>query len=308
MYENPTEVEDIRAGYETWRLANPETKNQHSQYYKRWMRQIQWPLNKPSDEYLAKSATGSASSSGNWTQQGPWHYDPEVAMYFEVQSPGACHVYTVEQAPSNPEVVYCGTATAGMYRSENKGLNWDLISGDLPVTGVYSIAISPSDADVIFLGSSNGNLYKSYNGGMTWDVCGNNAYQSSSRWYRTIMFHENGILAATNDGLWFSEDLGDSMQLIQAGEFMELERHPTDPSVIYTVKLQGSETIFMKSVDGGLSFSNSGVGSGWPTIDSGSEQKRTEISVSMAEPDAVYALAAGSTPDGGGTVWILCVT
>lgn len=300
MYENPTEVEDIRAGYETWRLANPETKNQHSQYYKRWMRQIQWPLNKPSDEYLAKSATASASSSGNWTQQGPWHYDPEVAMYFEVQSPGACHVYTVEQAPSNPEVVYCGTATAGMYRSENKGLNWDLISGDLPVTGVYSIAISPSDADVIFLGSSNGNLYKSYNGGMTWDVCGNNAYQSSSRWYRTIMFHENGILAATNDGLWFSEDLGDSMQLIQAGEFMELEQHPTDPSVIYTVKLQGSETIFMKSVDGGLSFSNSGVGSGWPTIDSGSEQKRTEISVSMAEPDAVYALAAGSTPDGGG--------
>ncbi len=300
MYENPTEVEDIRAGYETWRLANPETKNQHSQYYKRWMRQIQWPLNKPSDEYLAKSATASASSSGNWTQQGPWHYDPEVAMYFEVQSPGACHVYTVEQAPSNPEVVYCGTATAGMYRSENKGLNWDLISGDLPVTGVYSIAISPSDADVIFLGSSNGNLYKSYNGGMTWDVCGNNAYQSSSRWYRTIMFHENGILAATNDGLWFSEDLGDSMQLIQAGEFMELEQHPTDPSVIYTVKLQGSETIFMKSVDGGLSFSNSGVGSGWPTIDSGSEQKRTEISVSLAEPDAVYALAAGSTPDGGG--------
>ena len=74
MYENPTEVEDIRAGYETWRLANPETKNQHSQYYKRWMRQIQWPLNKPSDEYLAKSATASASSSGNWTQQGPWHY------------------------------------------------------------------------------------------------------------------------------------------------------------------------------------------------------------------------------------------
>ena len=120
MYENPTEVEEIRAGYETWRLANPETKNQHSQYYKRWMRQVQWPLNKPSDDYLVKSATESTYSSGNWTQQGPWHYDPEVAMYFEVQSPGACHVYTVEQAPSNTDVVYCGTATAGMYRSQNK--------------------------------------------------------------------------------------------------------------------------------------------------------------------------------------------
>ena len=300
MYENPKEVEEIRAGYETWRLANPETKNQHSQYYKRWLRQVQWPINKPSDAYLEISTTANVSNSGNWTQQGPWHYDPEVAMYFQVQSPGACHVYTVEQAPSNPDIVYCGTATAGMYRSENKGLNWDLISGDLPVTGVYSIAISPSDADLIFLGSSNGNLYKSNNGGMTWNVCGNQAYQSSSRWYRTIVFYENGILAATNDGLWLSEDLGDSMQLIQAGEFMELEQHPTDPSVLYTVKLQGSETIFMKSIDGGLSFSNSGVGVGWPTIGGGSEQKRTEISVSIAEPDAVYALAAGSTPDGGG--------
>ncbi|MBT5148304.1 MAG: PKD domain-containing protein [Flavobacteriales bacterium] len=300
MYENPKEVEEIRAGYETWRLANPETKNQHSQYYKRWLRQVQWPINKPSDAYLEISTTANVSNSGNWTQQGPWHYDPEVAMYFQVQSPGACHVYTVEQAPSNPDIVYCGTATAGMYRSENKGLNWDLISGDLPVTGVYSIAISPSDADLIFLGSSNGNLYKSNNGGMTWNVCGNQAYQSSSRWYRTVVFYENSILAATNDGLWLSEDLGDSMQLIQAGEFMELEQHPTDPSVLYTVKLQGSETIFMKSIDGGLSFSNSGVGVGWPTIGGGSEQKRTEISVSIAEPDAVYALAAGSTPDGGG--------
>ena len=300
MYENPTEVEEIRAGYETWRLANPETKNQHSQYYKRWMRQVQWPLNRPSDDYLVKSATANSSSSGNWTQQGPWHYDPQVAMYFEVQSPGACHVYTVEQAPSNPDVVYCGTATAGMYRSENKGLNWNLISGDLPVTGVYSIAISPSDANLIFLGSSNGDLYKSNDGGITWNECGDAAYQSGSRWYRTLMFCENGILAATNDGLWFSDDLGDSMQLIQAGEFMELEQHPTDPSVLYTVILQGSGTIFMKSVDGGLSFSSSGVGSGWPIIEGGSEQKRTEISVSMAEPDAVYALAAGSTPDGGG--------
>jgi hypothetical protein len=47
--------------------------------------------------------------NGIWEEMGPWSYDPEVAMAFQVQSPGACHVYTVEQAKANHEIVWCGT-------------------------------------------------------------------------------------------------------------------------------------------------------------------------------------------------------
>ena len=237
------------------------------------MRQMQWPLIKPDTEYIERSSISKnnrSGRSGGWSQLGPWHYDPEVAMYFEVQSPGACHVYTVEQAYSNPDIVYCGTATAGMYRSQDKGLNWDLISGDLPETSVYSIAISNEDADLVFLGSGNGHLYRSENGGTTWTTCGSVAFQNSSRWYRTLMMTDLGLFAATNNGLWFSDDLGNSMQFIASGEFMELERHPVDQNIIYTVKLQGGATRFMKSIDGGMSFDY--TGNGWPIISTGHQQ------------------------------------
>ncbi|HIO16116.1 MAG TPA: hypothetical protein EYN19_04645, partial [Flavobacteriales bacterium] len=291
MYETPEKVGEIREGYESWRGLNPEAKTSHSQFYKRWMRQAQWTVD-------ANPLVGERS--GSWSEVGPWHYDPEVAMYFEVQSPGACHVYTVEQSYSNPDVIYCGTATAGMYKSVDKGLNWDLISRDLPVTDVYSIAISKTDENVVFLGSGNGDLYRSMDGGISWAVCGSSSYQSTSKWYRTLMMTDLGLFAATDEGLWFSDDLGTSMQLILAGEYMELEQHPTIPNIIYTVRLQSTSTKFLRSVDGGMTFATAGVGAGWPTAPSGNEQKRTEIAVSAANPDAIYALAAGETAEGGG--------
>nr|MBC8150598.1 T9SS type A sorting domain-containing protein [Bacteroidota bacterium] len=216
----------------------------------------------------------------------------------QVQSPGACHVYTVEQSYSNPDVIYCGTATAGMYRSNDKGMTWTLITRDLPVTGVYSIAISETDEDVVFLGSGNGHLYRSDDGGENWTLCGDEAYTNTQRWYRTLMITEEGIFAATDNGLWFSNDMGETMQQISQGEFMELEQHPTAENIIYTVKLQGGGTRFMRSLDGGMNFEY--VGDGWPETPSGNEQKRTEIAVSEAEPDAVFALASGDTPEGGG--------
>ena len=291
MYSGDVSIEEVRRDFEQWRLENPFSKTQHTQFYKRWMRQAQW----------GQSDTNSvqrAERSGSWSEVGPWHYDPEVAMYFQVQSPGACHVYTVEQSYSNPDVIYCGTATAGMYRSNDKGMTWTLITRDLPVTGVYSIAISETDEDVVFLGSGNGHLYRSDDGGENWTLCGDEAYTNTQRWYRTLMITEEGIFAATDNGLWFSNDMGETMQQISQGEFMELEQHPTAENIIYTVKLQGGGTRFMRSLDGGMNFEY--VGDGWPETPSGNEQKRTEIAVSEAEPDAVFALASGDTPEGGG--------
>ena len=290
MYESPEEVEAIRSGFEAWRTDHPLVKDAHTQYYKRWQRQAQW--DKP------EAYKRNAVRSGSWSEMGPWHYDPEVAMYFEVQSPGACHVYTVEQAPTNPDVVYCGTATSGLYKSINKGLNWELMTRDLPVTSVYSIAVSELDENVVWMGEGDGQLWKSIDGGASWETCGQNAFANSDKWYRTLKKTPEGLLAATDDGLWRSDDGGATMQLVVNGEFMEIEQHPTNSSIFYAVMLNGNTTRFYKSTDGGVSFTTSGAG--WPVPASGSEQKRAEISVSLAAPDAVYALCSGSSDGLGG--------
>ena len=85
-------------------------------------------------------------------------------MQFQVQSPGACHVYTVEQAPSNHEVVWCGTATAGAWKSIDHGAHWTLMTRDLPLTSVYSVAIHPEDELRVWVGSGSGQLWRTEDG------------------------------------------------------------------------------------------------------------------------------------------------
>lgn len=83
MYSGEDVAEDVRAGYEIWQAKNPTIKNQHTQFYKRWMRQMQWPLVQPESGYIERterSKNDRFSRSGSWTELGPWHYDPEVAM------------------------------------------------------------------------------------------------------------------------------------------------------------------------------------------------------------------------------------
>ena len=95
------------------RKENPDVKNQHSQYYKRWLRQADWSMPSADEAYVQAYREANLMRSGEWSQMGPWHYDPEVAMYFQVQSPGSCHVYTVEQSESNPDVCVLRNGNCG---------------------------------------------------------------------------------------------------------------------------------------------------------------------------------------------------
>ena len=106
------------------------------------------------------------------------------------------------------------------------------------------------------------------------------------------------LFAATNYGLFRSENDGETMIQVSSGEYMELAFHPTDPSICYTIQLLGESTVFKRSTDGGVSFATGA--SGWPGVGIDDGQRRCELAVTPADPDRVVVLAAGSTPDGGG--------
>ena len=299
---NPIEV---RKAYESFYKENEFVKNRHTQFYKRWMRQV-WPLTSsngdiinPSelrwqDDYLEDyHAVQTARMAGEWEEMGPWHWDPEVALDFFVQSPGACHVYTVEQSDSNPDVVWAGTATAGAWKSTDKGLHWNLMTREMLITGTYSISIDPNDEDIVLIEGSGG-IYKSTDGGVTWNITGDNNFQDTNLWTRDLRHfpgESDRMLAATNGGLYYSDDSGSNWTEVGAGEFMEIEFHPNTNNTIYAVKLINDNTLFQKSVDGGLSWSSGAIG--WPTPVLGDHQKRCEIAVSADAPDIVYVLASG---------------
>ena len=166
MYaDNPDEGAVINT-YTNFYKKNELVKNKHTQYYKRWLRGISRFSN-------AKPTLKTSKSSNQWECVGPWDFDKDAAS--RSYAPGAAHVYTVEQAVSNPNVLYAGSATAGAWKTTDKGANWELITRYLDIGGVYAIEIDFTNPDIVYI-SPFGGIYKSYDGGANWTVIGDAAF------------------------------------------------------------------------------------------------------------------------------------
>ncbi|MDA9807970.1 T9SS type A sorting domain-containing protein [Flavobacteriales bacterium] len=292
MYaENPDEGEVINA-YTDYYKKNELVKNKHIQYYKRWLRGISRFSN-------AKPTLKTSKSSNEWKCVGPWDFDKDAAS--RSYAPGAAHIYTIEQAASNPNVLYAGSATAGAWKTIDKGDNWNLITQDLFLNGVYAIEIDFTNPEIIYI-SGNGGIYKSYDGGVNWTVIGNATFTALSHSTKDIKLSttNNQILfIASDEGLFKSIDGGNNFTLIMNGNFLEIEFHPSNPNTMYFVKQAGDSTLFYRSDNGGNTLTN--FTNGWPNPNSvGGQQKRTEIAISPAAPDKIVALATGSANGGSG--------
>jgi photosystem II stability/assembly factor-like uncharacterized protein len=87
-------------------------------------------------------------------------------------------VARVAGVPGNPLVYYAATASGGVWKSEDGGIDWKPIFDDQPISSIGSIAVAASDPNVIYVGSGEANIrgnvgdgngiYKSTDAGKTW--------------------------------------------------------------------------------------------------------------------------------------------
>ena len=291
MYsQNPDQGEVIKL-YEEFYKTNKFIKNKHTQYYKRWIRNI----SRSSDE---KIQVNNSEKSNQWQCVGPWDFDKDAAS--RSYAPGAAHIYTVEQAINNNNVLYAGSATAGAWKTMNKGLNWELITKELDIGTVYSIEIDFLDYNTVYI-SGNGGIYKSTDGGLNWNLIGDQNFNSTSHAIVDIKLNPDNnqiLFVASNNGLYKSIDGGNNFTEIISGEFLEIEFHPHSSDTMYFVKKDSDKTIFYRSDDGGTILTQ--YNNGWPDPLPGDHQRRTEIAVSPDDPNKIVALATGSANGGSG--------
>ena len=98
--------------------------------------------------------------------------------------PGAMsgRVTTIDVQRNRPEVIYVGTASGGLWRSESSGVEWEALFDDQPTQSIGAVAIAPSNPDVIWVGTGEGNprnshssgrgVFRSIDGGNTWEFMG----------------------------------------------------------------------------------------------------------------------------------------
>ncbi|MDP7568211.1 MAG: PKD domain-containing protein, partial [Flavobacteriales bacterium] len=291
MYaDNPDEGAVINA-YTDYYKKNELVKNKHTQYYKRWLRGISRFSN-------AKPTLQTSKSSNQWECIGPWDFDKDAAS--RSYAPGAAHVNTVEQSISNPNILYAGSATAGAWKTIDKGDSWSLITANLEIFGSYAIEIDHTNPDIVYI-SGPGGINKSYDGGVNWTVIGDATFTSLSHWNRDIKLNPNNnqiLFVASSQGLFKSIDGGSNFTTVSPGNFQEIEFHPNSADTMYFIKEGNLKTEFYRSDDGGNTLTL--YNNGWPNPASGDEQLRTEIAVSPADPDKIVALATGSANGGSG--------
>ena len=87
-------------------------------------------------------------------------------------------ITAIDVVNANPDIMYVGAASGGVWKSESGGIDWKPIFDEQPLQGIGAITIQQSNPDVIWVGTGEVNprnslnggygIYKSLDGGKSW--------------------------------------------------------------------------------------------------------------------------------------------
>jgi hypothetical protein len=91
-------------------------------------------------------------------------------------------ITAIDVVTSNPDIMYAGSASGGLWKSTSGGVKWEPIFEDQPTASIGAVAIQQSNPSVIWVGTGEGNprnslnggygIYKSLDGGKSWQSMG----------------------------------------------------------------------------------------------------------------------------------------
>ena len=223
---------------------------------------------------------------------------------------------------SQPNTYYVGYTGGGVWKTENAGHSWKVISDGPSGAGmngsIGAIAVSESDPNVVYVGtgehavrgqsSSFGNgMFRSTDAGRTWSRIG----LESSRQIAQVRVHPTNpdlVYAAVQGdrwkgtaerGVYRSSDGGKSWALLLKGAnatsgASDLAMDPSNPRILYAafwdhqrlpwqVRSGGAGSGIWKSTDGGDTWTR--LSEGLPKL-----MGKIGVTVSPANPDRLYAI------------------
>lgn len=196
--------------------------------------------------------------------------------------------------PVDPEIIWAGSATGGIWKSVNGGEKWFPVTDELPSMIISDIEVNPNNRNMILAGTGNDKflsinlgpgvgVLKSTDNGVSWHQTGFNFLSGQNVSVSKILWKPgsaDSVYMAASNGLWLSANNGDTWSLLRSGRISALDFDEGSPNNIYSVIR--SEGVF-KSTDGGESWNL--MTNGLPT---GSAIGFSSLSVSKSDPEIMY--------------------
>ena len=248
-------------------------------------------------------------------------------------------VTSIDAVYNNPTTIYLGTASGGVWKTENGGASWTPVFDEQPIQNIGAVAITQSNSSVVWAGTGEGNprnsvslgegIYKSLDGGKTWKCMG---LQKTRNIHRIIIDPNNpdivyaGVMGNpfmehAERGVYKTTDGGENWKLIlhtnDTSGVGDMVMDPSNPNKLFvnmyqhkrtpwSLKGGGSGSGLYVTYDAGKTFKKLTKEEGLPAGEFG----RIGISISRSQPNRVYALIEASKnglyrSDDGGLKWEL---
>jgi photosystem II stability/assembly factor-like uncharacterized protein len=142
---------------------------------------------------------------------------------------GRCTDIAVVTPKGKNYTVYVGTASGGVWKTDNEGTTWEPIFDQAPSTAIGDIALAPSNQQIIWVGTGEANIFRSSQAGI-------------------------GIYKSTDSGKTWQH-----MGLYGTYTIPRIVIHPTNPDIVYVAAsghewTDNPERGIFKTTDGGKTW------------------------------------------------------
>ena len=235
-------------------------------------------------------------------------------------------VMSIAVHPSNPGVIYIGTASGGLWKTTSGGASWTSVMDKEASYSIGWVTLDPKNPNVVWVGTGERNsqrsvaygdgVYKSEDGGRSWKNVG---LKGSEHIGRIVVHPENSeiVYVAAQGPLWSAGGERGLYKTTDGGktwtQVLKISEHtgvsdvvidPRNPNVIIASAYQrrrhfftlidgGPESAIHRSTDGGATWTK--VNTGLPSEELG----RIGLAISPMNPDVVYANVEAANRKGG---------
>lgn len=228
-------------------------------------------------------------------------------------------VTAIDVVHKNPDIIYAGTASGGLWKSTGGGVAWTPIFDKENTVSIGAIAIYQKSPDIIWVGTGEGNprnsqtmgngVYRSLDGGQTWQNMG----LENTRIIHRIFVHPddpNTVWVGAQGNAWADSPDRGVFKTTDGGKtwrkvlfvnnrtgIADMAIDPTNPNKLiagmwefrrwpWFFKSGGEGSGLFVSVDGGETWTKRTKDDGLPEGEIG----KTGIAIAPSNPSVVYAL------------------